>query len=72
MKSKDEFDWMKLKKTDHSSIKKTNTIDIYMILRLEQGQAYSPDKQAALDDRFYNSQSFQVCFSFYNLIIKHP
>lgn len=28
--------------------------------RLEQGESYLPEKQTALEDRYYNNQSFQV------------
>jgi len=30
--------------------------------RLDQGQSYIPDKQTSLEDRYYNNQSFQVCY----------
>jgi hypothetical protein len=30
--------------------------------RLDQGQSYLPEKQTALEDRYYNNQSFQVCY----------
>ena len=30
---------------------------------LEQGQSYVSDKQSSLEDRYYNNQTFQVCFT---------
>lgn len=35
-----------------------------MILHLDQGHMYASDQQTALEDRYYNNQSFQVSFFF--------
>lgn len=34
-----------------------------MMYRLDQGDAYVPDKQTSLEDRYYNNPSFQEEYS---------
>ncbi len=42
-----------------------------MMYHLDQGQEYLPEKQSALEDRYYNNQGFQVGFVFIQMKVFH-